>query len=357
MKKLKILYIGDSWLGSCARSLKEAFRRHSDITLDEVNIDLHIPKSKSKFLRIIQRVLKKYYIQELYEEILIRVSIFKPDVIVVYKGGPIDAHFIDKLKKLNSFVVNIYPDYSPHAYGRMHKDAVGAYDLVISTKIYHPNIWKEVYGYSNKCVFVPQGYDPYLHLVSAPADDFQFDVTLVATWRPEYGDLMKEVGKLLVDKDISVGIGGNGWIEHHNDYPSNWTYAGALHGQSYINWLRSGKICIAPINQNVMINGEIQPGDVDTTRTYELAAANCFFIHKRTDFVSSIYDDENEVPKYDTPEDLVQKIYYYLNNDSIRKSMTRAAHNRAVTSYSLDSRVEDILKHLRNKKETQDKEN
>jgi len=69
MAKLKVLYIGDSWLGSCARSLKEAFRRHSDITLDEVNIDLLIPKPKSKFLRIMQRVLKKLYLEDLYEEI------------------------------------------------------------------------------------------------------------------------------------------------------------------------------------------------------------------------------------------------------------------------------------------------
>jgi len=346
MAKLKVLYIGDSWLGSCARSLKEAFRRHSDITLDEVNIDLLIPKPKSKFLRIMQRVLKKLYLQDLYEEILVRVSIFKPDVIVVYKGGPLEANFIKKLKKLNIFVVNVYPDYSPQAYGGMHRDAVGSYDLVISTKTYHPDIWKKMYGYNNKCIFVPQGYDPYLHLVTTPATDFQFDVTLVATWRQEYGDLMKEIGKLLKDKGISIGIGGNGWAEHHNDYPSNWTFAGALHGQSYIDWLRCGKICIAPITRNMIVDGKKQPGDVDTTRTYELAAANCFFIHKRTGFVSSLYDDENEVPKYDTPEDLAQKIVYYLDNENVRNAMREAAHKRAVPQYSLDARVEEILAYL-----------
>jgi len=346
MKGLKILYIGDSWLGSCARSLKEAFRRHSDITLDEVNIDLMIPKSKNKFLRIVQCILKRYYLQDLYQEILVRVSIFKPDVIVVYKGGPLEADFIDKLKAMNNFIVNIYPDCSPHAHGQVHKEAVGAYDLIISTKIFHPKIWKEIYGYTNECVFVPQGYDPWFHLKSFPPKDFQFDVVLVATWRQEYGDLMKKVGELLKDKNISVSIGGNGWIEHRDDYPSNWIFAGALHGQSYINWLRCGKICIAPVTQNMIVNGKKQPGDVDSTRTYELAAANCFFIHKKTDFVTKIYDEQSEVPTYETAEDLVKKIQYYLDNDNIRKSMMMAAHMRAVPSYSLDSRVKNILKYI-----------
>jgi spore maturation protein CgeB len=342
------LYIGDSWLGSCARSLKEAFRRRSDITLDEVNIDLFIPKPRKKILRILQRIAKKYYLQDLYEEILLRVSVFKPDIVIVYKGGPLEASFINMLKELNMFVVNIYPDASPHAHGVTHKKAVGSYDLVISTKQFHPKIWEKVYGYKNKCVFVPQGYDPWLHLKQFPPNNFEFDVTLVATWRPEYGDFMKEVGKLLEGKEISVGIGGNGWIKHHKDYPSNWTFAEGLHGQSYVDWLRLGKICIAPVTRNVIVEGKQQPGDVDSTRTYELAAANCFFIHKRTNYASELYDDEYEVPKYDTPKDLVEKILFYLENESIRESMRKAAHERAVPNYSLDSRVVDILTYINN---------
>ncbi len=347
MKKLKILYIGESWLGSCARSLKEAFSRHHDIVLDEVNIDLYLPANRSKILRLLHRVFKTYYIQDLYREILTRISAFNPDVVVVYKGSPIEAGFIKKLKSLNFFVVNVYPDCSPHAHGKVHKEAVGVYDLVISTKVFHPDLWKETYGYNNKCVFVPQGYDPLLHLMPSLPDDFQFDVTLVATWRPEYGELMKEVGKLLAGKDVKVGIGGNGWEEHRDDYPSHWTYAGALHGQSYVNWLRRGKVCIAPITRNVYIDGEKQPGDVDTTRTYELAAAHCFFIHKRTEFINSIYDEKTEVPTYDSPEELAQKIFYYLNNEEQRKQMAVAAHKRAVANYSLDSRVDDILKYIK----------
>jgi hypothetical protein len=42
---------------------------------------------------------------------------------------------------------------------------------------------------------------------------------------------------------------------------------------------KAGRICVAPLTRDVLISGTCQPGDEDTTRTYELVAAHCFFIH------------------------------------------------------------------------------
>ena len=67
-----------------------------------------------------------------------------------------------------------------------------------------------------------------------------------------------------------------------------------------------------------VINGVRQPGDEDTTRTYELAAAHCFFIHRRTDFVKTLYSEADEVPMYDAPEELAEKILYYLSRPDER---------------------------------------
>ena len=39
---MRILFVGESWLGSCARSLKEAMTRQPGVDLDEVNEDLHV---------------------------------------------------------------------------------------------------------------------------------------------------------------------------------------------------------------------------------------------------------------------------------------------------------------------------
>ncbi|HRD67247.1 MAG TPA: glycosyltransferase [Candidatus Competibacter sp.] len=340
---MRILFIGQSWLGSCARSLKEALARNPQVILDEVNEDLFIPKHRARWLRAINRLLKPAHRQELYRQIRYRVEVFKPDVVMTYKGHPLEAGFIRQLQALGCSVVNVYPDCSPHAHGAEHRQAVGAYDLVISTKPFHPAVWKSVYGYNNPCIFMPQGYDPHLHLMTDPPCNPRFDLTLVATWRAEYGELIKALGQLLFSRGVTVGIGGNGWAAHRKDYPTDWVFAGELQGQTYIDWLRQGRICLAPVTREVVIAGVRQPGDEDSTRTYELAAAHCFFIHRRTGFVQEIYDETTEVPLFDTVEELAEKIIYFLPLEDERQRMASAAHRRAVPAYSINERASQIV--------------
>jgi glycosyltransferase involved in cell wall biosynthesis len=340
---MKVLFIGESWLGSCARSMREALSRHPGIEIEEINEDALVPKPRAPWLRALNRVLRPAYQKELYKQIISSVSSFNPDVVMTYKGHPINAGLVRELQSMGRVVVNVYPDCSPHAHGDEHKEAVGAYDLVISTKPFHPPIWKSVYGYDNACVFVPQGYDPALHLVENVPTAPRFDLVMVATWRPEYHNLMKALARLLADETISVGIGGSGWTGHQKDYPSEWVLLGPLHGRSYVKWLRQGRICLAPVTRDITIGGAKQPGDEDSTRTYELAAAHCFFIHRRTDYVRTVYDANSEVPMFETPEELAEKITYYLGHASARDQFAEAAHRRAVPAYLLDNRAKEVV--------------
>jgi spore maturation protein CgeB len=338
----RVLFVGESWAGSCARSLKEALNRCKAVTLDEVNEDLFIPKPRARWLRAVNRVLAPAYRRELERQVLYRLERFKPEALVAYKGTHLSASFLARCNGLGCLTANIYPDYSPHAYGATHRHAVGAYDLVISTKPFHPALWQTTYGYANECRFVPQGYDPALHLAPVPPRAPRFDVVMVATWRREYGELLERLAGLLAGEGVTVGIGGNGWAPHRRNLPADWVFAGELQGRAYVDWLRQGRICLAPLTREVLIDGVRQPGDEDTTRTYELAAAHCFFIHRRTAFVQTLYDEQTEVPMFDSAEELARKILHYLPRPQERAEMATAAHRRAVPAYSLDSRAEAI---------------
>lgn len=157
---------------------------------------------------------------------------------------------------------------------------------------------------------------------------------------------MKRFGELPGTAKLSVAIAGNGWAEHRADYPPTWVYGGERQGRSYVEWLRQGKVAIAPVTREVVIGGRRQPGDEDSTRTYELAAAHCFFIHRRTEYVRSLYDEDTEVPMFDTPEELAEKVLYYLDRPKLRHEMATAAHARAVPAYSLDARAGEIVSNL-----------
>ena len=47
MKQFRVLFVGESWSGSTARSLKEALARLSGVVLEEVNVDHVFPKNNS----------------------------------------------------------------------------------------------------------------------------------------------------------------------------------------------------------------------------------------------------------------------------------------------------------------------
>jgi spore maturation protein CgeB len=346
---MKILYVGESWLGSCARTLREGLARHPQVSLDEVNEDAFLPKHRAKWLRGLHRLLGTFYRKELYQQVIRRVVATRPDIVMVYKGHPIRTEFVRELQAQGLLTVNIYPDCSPHAHGKAHREAVGQYDLVISSKPFHCAAWRKVYGYENDCVFVPQGYDPSLHLAESPATEPPIDVSLVATWRPEYGDLMEKLAVHFAERGMRprVAIGGHGWLERRARFPFEWVFGGELLGRGYVDWLRKSKICIAPVTREVSIGGVRQPGDEDTTRTYELAAAYCFFIHRRTAFAKTLYREDEEVPMFDDAGELATKIAHFLSHPEERSRMAARSHQRAVPAYSIDSRADAIVAILR----------
>ena len=170
---------------------------------------------------------------------------------------------------------------------------------------------------------------------------------LAATWRPEYQTLMQQLATALAGSSLRVGIIGASWSEHASQLPANWELAPSLIGRAYGEWLRRGRIVIAPVTRNVKINGVHQPGDEDTTRTYELAAMGCFFLHRRTNFVQTIYDQAIEVPMWDNAEELAALVKQYLPLELERKAMAARAHARAVPEYSIPNRAVQVLEQVK----------
>lgn len=340
---IRILFVGETWRGSSARSMREALEALPDVVMDDVGEDQYLPKHRGKALRGLARLLRPWYVTELERAIWAKLLAFRPNVLMVYKGSGVRADFVRRVKAEGLATVNVFPDYSPHAYGSALRAAIGEYDLVVSTKPFHPTGWRSIYGYSNRCVCVPHGYDPEVHcwVDHPPLQDL--DVVLAATWRPQYHAVVLALAEQFRGSNVKVGLAGYGWKERSAELPADWDLPGPLQGRGYGEWLRRGKIAIAPVHREVAIDGVQQPGDEETTRTYELAAAHCFFLHRRTDYVRTVYDEETEVPMWDSPDELAELIRHYLPRERERRAMAAAAHARAVPAYSIAGRAAQVL--------------
>lgn len=344
-----LLFIGETWRGSSARSLREALEAQGAIT-DDIGEDHYLPKAQSVVIRVANRLLAPLYRRELASEVLRRVAVVRPRVVVVYKGGLVEPRLIDALKDRKISVVNVYPDHSPNVYGDHLTHALGLYDLVISTKPYHPAHWQTTYGYRNRCVCVPHGYDPAVHAWPAPpaVDQQDIDVVLAATWRPQYEAVMLALAaELRGDAAISVALAGPGWEARRDRFPAHWRFPGPLFGRAYGEFLRRGRIVVAPVHTDVVVDGRVQPGDQDTTRTYELAAMGTFFAHRRTPYVETVYREGQECVFWDDAADLARLIHDYLPRAAERQAIAAAGQRRAVDAYSIPGRAGQVLAHIR----------
>jgi hypothetical protein len=342
----RLIFVGESWQGSCARSLREALAGSPAVAVRDIALDAFIPVYRQLPLRITNRVLRRLQRGELRGAILEAIADFRPDALVVYKGAGIDAGLLTRIRDLGTPVVNVFPDCSPHAHGREIEEALGLYDLAISTKPFHPQLWRSEYGYRNPCVFVPHGYDSAVHLWSSSSTSQIYDVALCGNWRPEYHRLMKSFAEALSDDCVSVAVAGPGWIEHRHELPRHWQCVGPRLGRGYGEFVRSARIVIAPVSREVVVRGVEQHGDEDTTRTYELAAAHCFFLHQRTHYIGTVYDEATEVPLWGDAEELASLVRRWLPDDVGRHDMAGRAHARAVPTYSIVYRAQRVLEHI-----------
>jgi hypothetical protein len=344
---VKILFVGDTWQGSTARSLREALTALPDVSMQSIAEDRYFPGGPSLVSRIRNRLLRSWQRAGLHRAIMAEIASQETDALMVYKGHSIAVETIRAAKQSGVFTVNVFPDYSPHAYGAQLKAAMGEYDLVVSTKPFHPAGWKSIYEYNNRCVFVPHGYDPDVHLWTTPSTQHEFDVLLAATWRQQYQDVMQSLSKALAGRSVQIGIVGSGWPERRRELPHEWHVAPALTGRAYGEWLRRGRIVIAPVHREAIVDGVRQPGDEDTIRTYELAAMSCFFLHRRTPYVQSLYDERTEVPMWDNAEELAALVQHYLPLAGERREMAARAHARAVPAHSFSNRARQVLEYVK----------
>lgn len=274
----------------------------------------------------------------------------KADVVLAFKGMALDAATLRALRAQGIKTACYFPDGHPHAYGQALQDALAQYDLIISAKADHPVRWSEEFGYFNRCVHVPHGYDADLHLAAdiARPEDQKVDIAMVATARHEYFALLQEMVQTAPElADRQVVIGGSGWGRYRAALPSGWQFPGPKIGAQYARSLRSARVVLAPVQRKVQIAGREVTYDSDTARTYELAAMGVFFVHRHSDLMPQIFDPEAEVPLFRDGAELAQLARTYLDAPHERMKMARALRVRAIPAYSWDARAADVAGHLR----------
>jgi hypothetical protein len=349
---MRVLFLGENWYGSCARACAQALRRLG-IWVQDVDQQTFFPGLTRFSSRVIRRLWHGGLEREYNEAILRESAVFRPGMVLAFKGAYIWPDTLRQLRIRGALLYNYYPDTSAFAHGVLLPQSLPEYDCVFYTK----RFWeREVCGRIplRASRYLPHAYDPEVHcpwpLTSIDQHQLGADVVLIATHTARKEQVMSDLVRLRPQLDLRVW--GNGWRERCRAHNVRHCLQGvAAHGSAYVRVLRAARICLAVMSG--VVPGSSR-GDETTTRTFEIPACGAFMLHERNEEVLSFYREGVEVECFDSAEEMAEKIDYYLSHPSKREAIARAGHSRCVPAYSYDERVKEILRYYQEQRGTKD---
>lgn len=339
---LRILFTGENWYGSNARSCAEALRRlgHDVFDIDQQRFFPQVNMFTSK---VIRRLLWFRMVEEFNNHILREAENFQPDVFIAFKGNYIYAKTLNELASMGIPLYNYFPDTSAFSHGKWLAKSLPEYDCVFYTKPFWFKDVTRLIPLKAGC-FLPHGYDPLLHhpveLDAKDTAEYSCDVSFIAVH-----SLYKEefLAKLAILRpNLNLCIWGNGWKTRCSSVNLQRNIKGyALHGASYTRGIQAARINLALMNGPAL---GASSSDQTTSRTYAIPASGGFMLHQRNPEVLKLYNEGEEIACFDSVEEIAEKIDFYLTHPEEREKISQSGHARCVPTYSYDNRMAELLR-------------
>lgn len=163
--------------------------------------------------------------------------------------------------------------------------------------------------------YVPFACDPVLHGGTNGPDALPADRTFAATFVGNWDLERERVFTPLAASGLGLRLFGTSDWRFRCTQPllrSAWEGAPAM-GEAMVRVVRSTKV-----NINVL---RLQNKDACNMRTFEIPCCGGFMLHERSRDLPALFKPGVECDDFGTPEELVMKVRYYLERDSLREEI------------------------------------
>jgi spore maturation protein CgeB len=215
----------------------------------------------------------------------------------------IKCRFVEQVQRMKGIKV-LYFQESLERYGELFENCEQHYDLIFFAQ-------KNAKIDNTRYFHLPLAYDPYTHFPLERKKSI--DVAFVGT---------KHIDRAHIAKIPGIELYGNGWCD--TIFPAFGAKKRSIYART-----------------KVMINHHTH-SDTSSMRTFECLAMGTFFL---TDLLWE-YGDDGMV-KYDSFEDLLTKIDYYLEHEDEREAIA-VKGKELVKPYTYETRMAQMLEVVRN---------
>lgn len=291
--------------------------------------------------RIAYRLLRHrlFTFEAFNQEVVETARRFRPDVVLVTKGASLVPATLSRVKEgTRALWVNYATDdpFNPRHRTPDLLASIPLYDLYACTK---RAIMDDVRRAGcAQVVYVPFAYEPTLHFPEQPATEnekarFDTDVVFVGTADPERYPLFRT---LAAQPHLRLRLYGTYW---ERDRVLRRYHEGIVFARTYRLALAGAKIALCLLRR--------ANRDHQTLRSFEIPACGAFMLAERTEEHLALFAEEREAVYFDSTEELLEKVTYYLARESQRRRIAEAGHRRVVQGrHTYQDRLVEIFRHV-----------
>ncbi|MFJ4654234.1 glycosyltransferase [Nocardia sp. NPDC088792] len=304
---MKILFVGDDWPGSNARSLADGFTQagHQVVVVDSTPVTLpprlSVPWTYSKLAH--RRA--PWQVAAVHERIEAIAAGFRPDLLFAFKSVHLDQG------RLLTTPAARRVHYSPDDVGNPYNTTADylthepEWDLIVTTKSY--NVPELRARGARSVVFVRSAYDPTLHYPCARRGSRRYLVGFIGACRPDRRGPLVDLARYYGDRML---VRGPGWRRVPALHRTGAIVGGPVYGTDF-------SASVAAVTANlVLLNSDNR--DTHTCRTFEVPAAGGLFVGERTGEHAALLDDGREC-------------FLFTERAELDAILTRCAADRALT--------------------------
>jgi spore maturation protein CgeB len=247
---------------------------------------------------------------------------------------------IDEIKSLGIKTVNWYCN-AAHQF-HLVREISPHYDFCLVPEQFRLNDYRAIGAHPIYCQEAanPAIYKPY----DLPVE---FDVTFVGQ---AYGDRPAYIQHLLQQK-INVHVWGHGWKIDPKFPPSKdsrlWSIPNTIRGDPLDDLQLIQMYSRSKINLGFSTCGDshIRGERIVQVRLrdFEVPMSGGFYMVEAMDELAQFFTPGEEIVFYRSPDELADKIRYYLAHEDARERIRRAGHQRAVREHTWQKRFESAF--------------
>ncbi|TFV58653.1 glycosyltransferase family 1 protein [Mycobacterium sp. PS03-16] len=300
---MRILFVGDDWLGSNARSLANGLRQagHDVVVVDTTGVTLPRRLSLGWTYSKVRGHRPPWVVERVHRQIEHAAIRLRPEMLFCFNAFHLDqARLLATPARLRvhyspddvSNPVNLTADYLAHE---------PDWDCVVTTKRH--NVSELDARGAARVKFVRSAYDPAWHHPAARRSTAQYSVGFIGVARPDRADTIVSLARTF---GARMAVWGPNWRRNSCLRASSAAVRGAVYGENF-------SVAVSHVAANlVLLNSDNR--DTHTCRSFEVPAAGGLFVGERTDEHREMLAEGSQCLLFSSFDELVDIVSWVEQN-------------------------------------------